>query len=69
MMYTDDPIKDYDRYLSEQEADLDKLPRCSECGQPITDEEAYLINDEIICEHCMEHEHKVFVDDYIESSL
>lgn len=53
MFYTDDPIADYERYSAQQEAELDRLPRCSECDQPIQEEYAYYINGEWICESCM----------------
>ena len=64
MFYTNDPVADYDSYSAQQERELEKLPMCSECGNPIQDETAYLINDELICEECM-NSYKVHVDDYI----
>lgn len=54
MFYTDDPLADFARHDAEQEAQLDKLPECSECGEHIQDEEAYYINSEWICLNCME---------------
>lgn len=65
MGWTDDPCADYLRYDAEQQAKLDKLPKCSECGQPIQDEEAYYINDEWICQECLDDNYKRWVDDYI----
>lgn len=53
MMWTDDPIRDYDRYCAEQEREMERLPRCSECDEPITDDFCYYINGEYICEECM----------------
>ncbi len=64
MLFTDDPISDYDRYCNEQQKVLDRLPRCSECDEPIQDEYAYYINDELICQSCMD-EHKKSVDTLI----
>ena len=52
-MYTDDPVADYEAWDSEQQKILDKLPRCSECDEPIRDEYAFYINDDWICEECM----------------
>lgn len=63
MYYTDDPVADYERYSADQERELDRLPRCSECGEPIQDEYCYLINDEAICESCMKENHRVFTED------
>ena len=54
MMWTDDPIADADRYFAEQEKQLDKLPRCSQCDEHIQQEDAVRINDEFICDRCLE---------------
>lgn len=54
MTYTDDPIKDYDRYSSEQEKSLENLPICSECEERIQDEMCYEINGEYLCENCID---------------
>ena len=64
--YTGDPHADYAAHEREQEAWLDKLPRCSECGEPIQDEYAFLINDIWICESCLDREYKKSIDDYID---
>lgn len=64
MFYSDDPVADYESYTAQQERELGKIPKCSECGNHIQDEMAYLINDELICERCM-NGFKVHVDDYI----
>lgn len=64
-MWTDDPIADFERYDAEQQSKMDKLPRCSECDECIQSEVCYRINDELICEECIEH-HKVYVCDLVE---
>jgi formylmethanofuran dehydrogenase subunit E len=56
--YTDDPVRDFERWDAEQQAQLDKLPECSECGHKITDEYAYYIHDEWICEDCMDRNYR-----------
>jgi len=61
MFYTDNPVADYDRYCNEQQKVLDRLPRCSECHEPIQDECAYYINDEWICKKCMEDNYLIVV--------
>lgn len=66
MFYTDDPVKDYDRYDKEQQAKLDKLPRCSECDEPIQSEKCYEFNDELICPECLENYHEKDTADYVE---
>ena len=64
--YSDDPARDYDRYDADREKQLEKLPRCSECDEPIQDDSCYEINDELICEDCMDGNHRKWVDDYVE---
>ena len=53
MTFTDDPIADFHRYDAEQQKQLDKLPRCEYCDIPIQDDYYYEINDECICEDCL----------------
>lgn len=69
-MYQSDYIPDYnelhDRYEAEQQRQLDKLPKCSCCGEPIQDDFCFEINDELICEDCLNTYHRKSTDDYIE---
>lgn len=44
---------------------MERLPICCECGQRIEDEFCYEINDEILCETCME-QYKKFTSDLME---
>ena len=62
MMWTDDPVADFHRYDAEKQARLERLPRCSECDEYIQSETCYRINDELICEDCIDN-YKVYVDD------
>lgn len=66
MFYSDDPAADFLRHDAEQAAILDKLPRCSECDEPIQSEVCYEINGELVCEECLENNHKKWVEDYVE---
>lgn len=66
MYRTDDPIADFTRHDAEQSRWLKKRPVCSECGEHIQDEHCYEINDELICEECLEQNHRKWVDDYAE---
>ena len=43
-----------------------KLPECSECGEKITDEDCYEINDELICPECIEANHKKRTENYMD---
>lgn len=63
MYFTDDPISDFHRYDAEREAELRRLPRCSECGERIQDEHCFAINDETICENCMNEQHRKLTTD------
>ena len=65
MFYTNDPVADFHRYDSERERALQKLPKCSECGEPIQDEECFVYDGRYICESCMEG-FKKYVEDLID---
>lgn len=52
-MYTDNPINDFLAHDLEQEEQLEKLPKCGQCGKPIQDEFLYEIDGETLCEDCM----------------
>ncbi len=66
MPWTDDPVADYERYDAEFSRWLDSLPRCSECDNPIQDEECYEFNGELICKKCLNDNHRKRVEDYVE---
>lgn len=57
MIWTDNPVADFERWDAQQQAELDELPKCSECGEPIQYEGYYIIND-WVCENCMEQYRK-----------
>lgn len=62
-------MDNYDRWEAhdaERQRELERLPRCSECDEPITTDALYEINDELICPDCMEKNHRKWVDDYCE---
>lgn len=52
MSYTDDPIADFERWDSEQQRKLQKLPVCECCGEPIQQERAVYYNNQWCCEDC-----------------
>lgn len=54
MYYTDDPIADFEKHDAEQEAALESLPECCDCGHKIQQETAIYINGEWICDECLE---------------
>lgn len=54
MPYTDDPIQDFLNHDAEQQAYLDKLPKCANCKQPIQQETAVVIEGHFYCDTCIE---------------
>lgn len=65
MIWTDNPVADADRHDAEQQAELDRLPKCSYCNEPIQEEKLFDIEGELYCE---EHAFELFrkdTEDYI----
>lgn len=56
--YSDNPLSDHHRWDRDREKELDKSPKCADCGEPIQDEHCYLINDEPICEDCLKSHYR-----------
>lgn len=52
MMFTDDPIRDFLEYSSNQEEELRKRPVCDRCGEHIVEEDCYVLEDMVFCEDC-----------------
>ena len=63
---TDDPIADFYAYDAELYEAEQKLPKCDYCGKPIVTEECYKIDDMLVCPDCLDNEHKVRTEDYVE---
>lgn len=55
MVYTDDPLSDFERYDAQKQKELDELPVCSCCGEPITQDVAVYYNDQYSCKDCEGH--------------
>ena len=65
-MWTDDPVRDAERYIDQQEEWLARRPICSDCGEYIQDDHYYSMNDEPICPTCMENHYRKEIEDYID---
>lgn len=65
-MITNDPVADYLRYDAERQKELDRLPKCYICGEPIQSDFCYKINDELVCEECLKDDFRVQTDLYID---
>ena len=63
---TGDPLEDFNRRDREQSEYLESLPVCERCCKPIQDEHLYLINDEFVCQECLDRDFRKRVDDYIQ---
>ena len=44
---------------------LESLPVCERCGEPIQDEHLYLINDEFVCQECLDRDFRKDTNDYV----
>ena len=58
MQYTDDPAADFAAHDLQQQKELERLPKCCICGEPITDEYAYMIMNEWYHKDCFESEYE-----------
>lgn len=65
-MYTDNPARDWDAYCEEQEQELERLPRCSECHERIYDQRLYDFDGTLICRECLIENHEKKTENYIE---
>lgn len=68
MSYTDNPVADFERHDAEQQAWLDKLPKCCWCDKPIQDEYLFDIKGDLYCEGCMEERFKNPTDRYMKET-
>ena len=54
MCFTNNPVMDYERYSAEQEARLDKLPKCKECGEPVQQDSCVCFEGKYVCDNYLE---------------
>lgn len=66
MFYTDDPVADFAQHDAEQQQELEKLPVCVDCGEPIQDDHLFDIDGDLFCEECAMENFKRKVERYIE---
>lgn len=66
-MYVPDNYDMWAKHDAEQEAALQRLPKCSECEHPIQEETCFEVNGEYICNRCIVSNHQVFTGDVIGS--
>lgn len=63
--YSDDPVRDFDRYDAYQAQLETRLPVCERCGKPINDDRYFEINNELLCEKCMDDEYGRSTEDWL----
>lgn len=58
LFYSDDPVRDAERYIAYQDAQLAKRPVCHCCGENIREERALhytaISSDFWLCDNCIE---------------
>lgn len=53
MIWTGNPVRDYDRYDYYNAKMQSRLPVCDECGEPIQEDFYYELNGEKVCDCCL----------------
>ena len=59
----------YDRWEqhdAEQQAELNKLPKCERCEEPIQDYYCFEIDNALYCDKCMKDLYRVKTDEFID---
>lgn len=54
-------------YLKAEEEYLEKLPKCTCCGEPIQDDFLYYINGETLCEDCMNNNYRDVTENFMDN--
>lgn len=65
MFYSDDPVRDYDRYDAEMARREARLPVCDKCDKPIHDDEYYEVEGWTLCEECMKDMYGRRTEDFV----
>ena len=52
--WTDDPVRNFVHWDAEKQAELDRLPVCQICGEPIRSEHMYDILGDLWCQDCID---------------
>lgn len=63
--YVPDNYDLWEAHQREQDKWLDSLPKCSECGEPIQQDECYDFDGDLICEDCLKKNHKVWTENFM----
>lgn len=64
MIASSDNYERWESHERQKEKELERLPVCEICGIPIQDEHCYLINDEFVCQRCLDRDFRKWTDDF-----
>lgn len=64
--YSNDPVRDAERYLAEQDEQLERYPKCAHCGHEIQDERLVNINGELFHLDCIDEAFGEWTENHIE---
>lgn len=71
--YSDNPVRDADRYLDDEMEFSQSLPVCHGCGDSIAGEYSYPVGDHLYCQDCWEEllddltaKHRVRTENFME---
>lgn len=62
MIFTNDPLRDFRTYMSEEYLYEQSRPICSECGEHIMSDYLWDFHGMIYCEDCV-REHREYIED------
>lgn len=65
MMWTDNPLRDFERHDAEQESKLKRLPKCCLCDEHIQQETAVHFRDKWICDDCLDNNREETLEDAV----
>ena len=65
-MYVPDNYDLYRQHEARQEAEFERLPECSECGEKITDDQCWLFDSYPICDRCAVQNYRKYTSDLME---
>lgn len=60
-----DMVDFFEAHDRKQQKRVRRLPVCDYCNEPIQEDSFFEINDEFICEDCLEKFFRKVVDDYL----
>ena len=67
--YSDDPVRDAERYAEAMDRRLECLPVCSICDDAVQDDYCYQIQGEVVCPRCMRIHYRVRTRNLVERSF